>query len=295
MTPAGLVVLLAVAVLGAPGATGATGAPAPPSPVSLPRTEVRTVRAANGIAYRLDVALPRHPAPAGRPRPAVVVLDADYAFPIVRAIVEHLSERGWIDEAVVIGVGYAGETTRESYRTNRTRDYTPVHSPSGGYGPSYQVASGGGPAFARFLLDEVLPWAATAHGATGPRILVGHSYGGLFTCWMMVEQPGAFDGYVAVSPSLWYAERFLLGRARAALATRRDHPAAAYLAVGSREGNAERDMQQDLRAFHALLAAASPSGLRTRIDVLPDETHDSVFPGAVSNGLRFVLPGLRPP
>ena len=32
-----------------------------------------------------------------------------------------------------------------------------------------------------------------------------------------------------------------------------------------------------------------------RLDVLPDETHDSVFPGAVSNGLRFLLPGPRPP
>lgn len=290
-----LAALLAAVATCVPAVPRGAEAPAASPPVSLPRTETRTVRGANGIAYRLDVAIPAHPAPAGRPRPVIVVLDSDYAFPIVRAIVEHLSERGWIDEPVVIGVGYAGETTRESYRTNRTRDYTPIHSPSGGYGASYQASSGGGPAFARFLREEVLPWAAKAHGATGPRVLVGHSYGGLFACWMLVEHPGTFDGFVAVSPSLWYADRFLLGRARASLAARKDLPVSAYLAVGSREGNAERDMQEDLRSLHALLSSAPLPGLRTRVEVLPDETHDSVFPGAVSNGLRFVLPGLRPP
>lgn len=54
-------------------------------------------------------------------------------------------------------------------------------------------------------------------------------------------------------------------------------------------------MQQDLRAFHALFTSRSFPGLRIRVDVLPDEAHDSIFPGAVSNGLRFVLPGPRPP
>jgi uncharacterized protein len=253
------------------------------------------VQGANGVSYRLDVSLPRAPPPSGRPRPLVVVLDADYAFPVVRAVVEHLAERGWIDEVVVIGVGYDGPTTVESYRKNRTRDYTPVPFPTGGYGPEFQAVSGGGPAFARFLADEVLPLAGKEYGVTGPRILVGHSYGGLLACWMMVERPGVFDGYVAVSPSLWYADRFLLGRARVTLEGRADLAVAAYLAVGSREGNGERDMQQDLRAFHALLSSRSFPGLRSRLDVLPDETHDSVFPGAVSNGLRFVLPGPRPP
>jgi predicted alpha/beta superfamily hydrolase len=265
------------------------------APVSLPRTEVRTLRGANGVTYRLDVALPRSPAPPGRTHPLVVVLDSDYAFPIVRAIVEHLSERGWIDEAVVVGIGYAGETTRESYRTNRTRDYTPVPFPTGGYGPAYQKVSGGGPAFARFLTEQVVPMARRELGASGPRILVGHSYGGLLACWMMIEHPEAFDGLVAVSPSLWYAERFLLGRAATALAAHKDLHGSAYLAVGSREGNAERDMQQDLRALADLLASRAFPGFRSRLDVLADETHDSVFPGAVSNGLRFVLPGPRPP
>lgn len=268
----------------------------PPPPVTLPRTEVRVVRAAaNGVAYRLDVALPRGFARGGGVGyPLVVVLDSDYAFPVVRAVVEHLSDRGWIPASVIVGVGYEGATTEESYRRNRTRDYTPVPFPTGGYGPAFQKVSGGGPAFERFLVEELLPLAARDYRATGDRVLVGHSYGGLLASHVLLERPGAFQGFVVVSPSLWYADRFLLGRAREVLATREELRAMAYLAVGSREGNAERDMQSDLRTFHALLEARAFAGFRSRLDVLPDETHDSVFPGAVSNGLRFVLRERRP-
>ena len=117
--------LLAVALLSAPPA-----AAAPPPPVALPRTEVHTRRAtANGVTYRLDMSLPRSFARGGAGYPLVVVLDSDYAFPVVRAAVEHLSDRGWIPEAVIVGVGYDGEATPESYRRNRTRDYTPVPFP----------------------------------------------------------------------------------------------------------------------------------------------------------------------
>ena len=106
---------------------------------------------------------------------------------------------------------------------------------------------------------------------------------------MLLERPGSFQGFVVVSPSLWYGDRFLLGRARGLPAPGKDLPGRAYLAVGSREGNAERDMQVDLRTFRDLLEARTLPGFRSRLEVLPDETHDSVFPAAVSNGLRFVL------
>jgi uncharacterized protein len=277
--------LLAMAFLASPPARAL-----PPPPVTLPRTEVRLVRAAaNGVAYRLDVSLPRGFAQGGRGYPLIVVLDSDYAFPVVRAVVEHLSDRGWIPESVIVGVGYQGATTTESYRRNRTRDYTPIPFPTGGYGPEFQKISGGGLAFERFLVEELLPIAARDYRATGDRVLVGHSYGGLLASHVLLDRPGAFQGFVVVSPSLWYADRFLLGRARGVLATREDLQAIAYLAVGAREGNAERDMQEDLRAFHDLLSARALPGFRSRLEVLPDETHDSVFPAAVSNGLRYVL------
>ncbi len=65
--------------------------------------------------------------------------------------------------------------------------------------------------------------------------------------------------------------------------------ARAYLAVGGSEGNAERDMVVDLQNFAKKLQAYK--GLRLESDVLADETHNSVFPRALSNGLRFVFEG----
>ena len=60
-----------------------------------------------------------------------------------------------------------------------------------------------------------------------------------------------------------------------------------YRTVGEREGNAERDMVVDLRRFSLELRAFRE--FRIEADVLEDETHNSVFPRALSNGLRFVF------
>ena len=63
---------------------------------------------------------------------------------IARNVVDHLSEREHLRPAIVVGVGYPGGVDRESddYRFNRARDYTPTHSPEGGYGAKWQTAVG---------------------------------------------------------------------------------------------------------------------------------------------------------
>lgn len=42
---------------------------------------------------------------------------------------------------------------------------------------------------------------------TGPKVLFGHSYGGLFTLNALFTRPGLFDTFVAASPSIWFNDR----------------------------------------------------------------------------------------
>ena len=81
----------------------------------------------------------------------------------------------------------------------------------------------------------------------GDRKLVGHSYGGLFGAWNLISAPGLFQRYIIVSPSLWYADRWIF-----TLPVPKKLDARAYLAVGSLEGN-EQDMANDLRRYAKLL------------------------------------------
>ena len=48
-------------------------------------------------------------------------------------------------------------------------------------------------------------------------------------------------------------------------------------------------MVADLEAFAAQLRGRGYEGLALRAEVLDDETHNTVFPRALSNGLRFVF------
>lgn len=252
------------------------------APVSLPRTSVHVVESkANGVGYKLYVALPRGYEDSDERYPVIYLLDADYSFAIARNVVEHLADRDHLRWAIVVGIAYDGP---DRYRLNRTRDYTPLHAPRGGYGPEYQKHSGGGPAFREFLRSELLPFVEKRWRTTDERVLVGHSYGGLFASWTLLTSPQLFDRYIIVSPSLWYADRWIFGRKSAAA----KRPLRVYLTVGSLEGNGE-NMQNDLRRLGTLLQTRSDVALRQ--EILPGETHNSVFPSAFSRGIRFVLEG----
>ena len=253
--------------------------------VTLPRTTVRHLEAkANGVAYELYVSLPRDYATSKERYPVVYVLDADYAFPIAHNVVEHLADRGDLPWAIVVGIAYAGEP---QYRMHRTRDYTPTHTLDLRGVPQhqrpYQKYTGGGPKFEAFLRQELLPLIDREYRTTSRRVLVGHSYGGLFATWMLLTAPDLFSGYVVVSPSFWYDDRLLFTLEKKSAAKGRGR---AYLAAGAMENPI---MASDLEAMSARLRAHP--NLRVRAEVPDGETHNSIFPGAFSRGIRWVLEG----
>jgi hypothetical protein len=262
-------------------------------PLVLERTEVRKLTSKeNGVAYKLYISLPHGYGEPGKKFPVVYLLDANYSFLIARNITDHLSERKDLRELILVGIAYDGpkpahgEWQSESYHRNRTRDYTPKFWPDGGYGPEMQKVSGGGPKFRAFLERELIPFIDKNYATLrGDRTLVGHSYGGLFASWNVVTSPPLFQWYIIVSPSLWYANRWIFG-----LGLPKSLNARVYLAVGSTEGNSEHDMVVDLRAFAKKLNTIPE--ISVSYGVLEEENHNSVFPRALSNGLRFVFDGM---
>lgn len=256
----------------------------------LPRTEVIPIHSKiTGQDYRIYVALPSsYSEDPGRRFPAVFTLDADYSFAIARNIVEHLGDRRRIRETLVFGIGYAN---RGAYRANRTRDYTPTFVAEGGYGPEYQKLSGGASKFRAFIARELMPMLQARYRLTGERVLVGHSFGGLFAGWCLMGQPQLFSGYIGVSPSLWYDDGLLLDRRRMPLRPANLREVRAYFAVGALEtGNGGRHpMVAQLAQWTTSLgdAGMAPPGLKT--EVLAGETHDTVFPAALTRGLMHLF------
>lgn len=277
-------------------APAAPPAAAEPAPFVLPFTTVLPLRSAvNGVDYALYVRTPAtYAANPAKRYPVIVTLDADYSFPICAVHLEHLADRmNQAPEAILVSVAYPGAyPDRDAYRASRTRDYTPFHFPTGGYGPEFQKGSGGGPKFLRMLIEEALPLVErTWRTLPGERTLVGHSYGGLFAAWVLQQHPDAFNRYLMVSPSLWYADKWMLtspeARPRGPLGRR----TFAYIAVGSWEQQPQIGgyMVAEARRFSEMLAARADPNLEVKFREFEDETHASIFPAAFSTGIRHLF------
>ena len=156
----------------------------------------------------------------GRDRyPVLVLLDGPRHFHHTTGIVEFLAASRRIPEMIVVGVS----------NTDRTRDLTPHASDVGRAAPE----GGGAADFLTFLCDELVPWVDAHHRTRPTRLLVGHSFGGLFAVNALTVRPGFFAGLIAISPSLqWAGQRTVEDVARW-LETDPEVAASVYLTVGS--------------------------------------------------------------
>ena len=261
---------------------------------TLPHTEVRTLSSEiTGVDYVLYISLPRNYNTAGERYPVVYTLDADYAFALTHNIVEHFVDRRNLPPMMVVSIAYPGASQDiPVYRRNRTRDYTPTHTLEGGYGPAFQKYSGGGEKFREFIAQELQPFTEKNYYADPrDRTFVGHSYGGLFGSFVLISKPEMFQRYILVSPSLWYDNKVIFEMENKFAAQRDNLHARVFLGVGSYENQPQhgRAMVDDLMALEAALNAHNYSDLHINSHVFPDETHNSVFPSALTRGLRVVF------
>ena len=258
-------------------------------PVTIPDTEVRAMRSAQtGANYELFVALPPGYAKSGTPYPVVYMLDADYSFALVRNVVRHFIERDNLPPMILVAIAYPGAaSSREVYKMNRTRDYTPVYAPEGGYGSEYQKVSGGAEKFRAFIAKELVPYVERNFRVDPvDRTIIGHSYGGLFATYVLLTEPALFKRYIIVSPSLWYANRIALTMEEQAAASGPRPNARVFLSVGELE---DSTMPNDLTALFKKLKSRGNPNLDLTLRIFEGERHNSVFPGAVTRGLLTVF------
>jgi predicted alpha/beta superfamily hydrolase len=133
--------------------------------------------------------------------PVVYVLDGDLR---VASMVRQMEGGGGnlsFPKMIVVGI----------MNTDRTRDLTPTHSNGAPLQDSMSVrSSGGGGNFTRFIETELIPYIDSAYPTAPYRMLMGHSFGGLFVINTLVHKPRLFNAYVATEPSMWWDKGRLL-------------------------------------------------------------------------------------
>ena len=256
------------------------------SQICLPNTEfIAMTSETNQVDYQLYISLPPDYQTANKAYPVLYLLDADYTFALAKNMADHLAMHQQMTGLVIVGIAYQTQTLE----VNRTRDYTPTQAASGTYGPQIQKQhAGGGPAFQSFLRDELIPHIYERYRVTAQRALAGHAYGGLFCAWSMLMMPELFTGYIMVSPSLWYDDHFLF-RLQDNLHTEVATDTKIYLSAGDLEVNHQWNMPLDLEAFYSILMDKKVRKLHLKKSIEKQQTHHSIFPIGLSNGLRYIF------
>ncbi len=205
--------------------------------------------------------------------PLMIVLDGGAHFHYTTGMAKYLAINQFIPELLVVAV----------QNTDRSRDMTP---------PS-QVQSeieslpthGGAENFQTFIADELLPWIDENYRTRPYKILVGHSFGGLFAINSLITRPEIFDAYIAISPSLQWNDQRLVDRAETFFDNTEELNVSLFMTVG----NEGRGLLGGVRKLSGVLDEKSPSGFEWHFEHMPLETHGSVPQRSTLQGLEFIF------
>lgn len=195
--------------------------------------------------------------------PVVYLLDGavDEDFVHVAGLVRFLETYELMPRSILVGIA----------NTDRTRDMTCPWDDDGAR--ENAPTAGGSAAFRRFLGEELVPWVQAEFRTAGPSTLIGQSLAGYLATEVFVQDPGLFDQYVIVSPSLWWNDFALVEAIAPALVADPDRAGFVCLVVGD-EGP---DMEGPVHAFAAALARHAPDSLGWEFVGLPEETHATIL------------------
>ncbi|MBL4773360.1 MAG: alpha/beta hydrolase [Alcanivoracaceae bacterium] len=186
--------------------------------------------------------------------PVLYIMDADYNFHYVTGLIELLSSISEnIPEMIVVGVSGKGTPT---YRKNSK--------------PPYDVEDkGNADKNFSFIEKELLPYIDQNYKTNDYKVLAGHSIGGLFVTYVMLNHHEVFDDFIAISPSLWWEGEAVKRNTEKEFAQKKQLPTNYYVSLADEQG-------MGVHGFVELMQSKGPRSLNFKFKYFPDESHGSV-------------------
>lgn len=276
---------MAAMLLGVLACAGPGAAPRAPSreteegqPVVIARSYTLESRVLKETR-RINVYLPPGYAEGKVRLPVLYLLDGGVHedFPHILGLAQLASLNRALGEMIVIGIE----------GTDRKRDFT--HPSSEPEDLKVLPTSGGSAAFREFLARELKPWVEARYRTSGVSALIGESLAGLFVVETFLRQPGLFERYIAVSPSLWWDNQSLAKESTERLRAWASGPRELFMSIGDEGGT----MQEGVDLLVGALKARAPAGLRWHYEPMPGEQHSTIYHPAALRALRLLFPAPR--
>ena len=260
------------------------------------RTYHITISLPLGYAKSPDESWPFNHTPARWP--VVYVLDGNWYYGMVTDMIRPMAWCGSTTDAIVVGIGYPEDKDPiEAFRVSFTRrnlDLTPLRDEAEEKSMEERhkrpTPSGDAGGFLKFIQDELVSMVEKEYRADpSRRILVGHSYGGLFALFAMFESPALFDTLIVGSPTLTYGNRYMVQREEAFSREHKKIPAKVYLYVGELEEDSQDTTVTDTLRLAAVLQGRGYEGFSLVKHIFPDQNHCEVAAPGFQAGLKFAL------
>lgn len=133
--------------------------------------------------------------------PVLYVLDGDIVFPIVSGAMQYLLYGEYVPEMIIVGIGYGTLDESSDGQNKRSRDYSPTQRTG-------RPNTGKAKQFLSFLTNELIPYVEKNFKSDKiNRTLQGHSMGGLFTTYALLNSKNIFNRYIISSPYLWWDDK----------------------------------------------------------------------------------------
>lgn len=233
------------------------------------------------------VRLPRRYADGNAKYPVLYLTDGDIHLNEIGCVIDFLAANDRMPEMIVVGIA----------NTDRDRDFTPTRADvkkADGTIVFRVPTSGGAGNFLKFIETELIPEIQRRYRTEPFRILAGHSKGGLFALYTLINSPTLFQSYLAVSPSLEWDTEVILRRTAQFLRSSQQLNATLFVSLSDEGVNIKR-FGDDFEELKHILATDAPAGLVWDSIVMSDEDHSSGVLRAHYSGLRKIFSGWQIP
>lgn len=229
--------------------------------------------------------------------PVLYVLDGAYSFPQFQSSQLAMGLGNELEDVIIVGIGSG--LSLGSWLMNRTYDYTPsADTLSNGvmekqYGfPKGMIKSGGAAKFLDVIKKEIAPLVDKHYKTNTDRGITGHSLGGLFAAYCMINSDGYFTRFGINSPSLWWNTGEFLNQTISEIENKGnnqmgwDIPASkVFISVGELEGSR---MVPTMVKLSTHLEEMKSGNIELEQFIFENETHLSVMSANMSRTLSVL-------
>jgi predicted alpha/beta superfamily hydrolase len=232
--------------------------------------------------YIIQVGLPTGYDHSSKSYPVLYVLDGDKSFGMTKEVTDWLTWDNEIKDIIIVGISY-GKGTR-TWWEKRARDYTQFKDTVYYYYPN----AGGADNFLSFVKNELFPVVNKNYRTNqDSNAIMGLSFGGLLSSYILFTQPDMFKSYIIVSPSLFWNGNSILKTEAEYFSKHKELNKIVYMAYGSLD-----DSDWVINPTDELIKIVQMrkyEGLKFITQMFKGETHISVYPVALTHGLKAVF------